>query len=276
MNIGFTSVDDFGLPRTAELLTRAFADYHVKVAFTEADLKQEVRVDSVVLAESLVAALEGEPAGVALIARRGRTSRLAAMAFVPEARRRGAGRALMDRLMTEARARGDQRMVLESIEQNTAAVRLYEVMGFQKLRRLVSFAGAAPAGLVPVPELTEAELRDVAAAVIRQDGEVGWPWQISGETIAQLSPPALGYALDGAWIALANPAAPTVTVRTLVVEGSERREERAVRLLHAVMSRHPAAGWRMGALWPEEFGHWFTRTGLVRQELSQWQMAREL
>jgi hypothetical protein len=65
-----------------------------------------------------------------------------------------------------------------------------------------------------------------------------------------------------------------VTIRALVVEGAERREARAVRLLRAVMARHPAAEWRMSSLWPEEFESWITGAGLVRQELSQWQMVR--
>ncbi|MDQ5980544.1 MAG: family N-acetyltransferase [Verrucomicrobiota bacterium] len=40
-------------------------------------------------------------------------------------------------------------------------------------------------------------------------------------------------------------------------------------------ARHPAKVWRISALWPEELAGWFNRAGLIRQELSQWQMARE-
>lgn len=276
MIIGYTTVANFGLPPAAELLTRAFADYFVKIPFTEAALRQTARMDQVDFTQSPVVLLDGEPAGAALMARRGPVSRVAGMALVPAARRRGAGRALMERLLAEARARGDRRMVLEVIEQNTAAVRLYEAMGFTKMRRLVGFSGPAPAGLAPVPELAEVNVRDVGAVVSRQDGAIGWPWQISGETIALLPPPAIGYELDGAWTALLNPAGPVVTIRTLAVEGSKRREERAGRLLHAGMARHPAESWRVSALWPEELSGCFTRAGLVRDELTQWQMAREL
>lgn len=276
MNIGYTTVADFGPPAAAALLARAFADYFLKIPFTPEALHHTARLDQVDFAQSPVVLLDGEPAGAALLARRGPESRVAGMALVPAARRHGVGRALMEWLLTEARARGDRRMVLEVIEQNIAAVRLYESVGFTRTRRLVGFAGPGPAGLVPVPELAEVNVREVAAVVSRQDGEIGWPWQISGETIALLPPPAIGYALDGAWTALLNPAGPVVTVRTLVVEGGERREERAVRLLHAVMARHPAEAWRVSALWPEELSGCFTRAGLVRQELTQWQMAREL
>jgi ribosomal protein S18 acetylase RimI-like enzyme len=276
MAIGFTSIGQFGLARTAELLTRAFTDYFVKIAFTEAVLRHAEESDGVNFAESPVVLLDGVPAGAALIARRGAESRLAGMAILPTARRQGVGRVLMERLLADARARGDRRMVLEVIAQNAAAVRLYEAMGFQRKRRLLGFAGPAPAGLRPVAELAEVGVSDVAAAIRRQP-VVDWPWQISGATIAQLPAPAAGYALDCAWTVVPNPSGPVAGFRTLVVEGAERREERAVRLLHAVMARHPTVTeWRMSALLPEEFGAWFTAAGLAQTELYQWQMERAL
>ncbi|WP_164975969.1 GNAT family N-acetyltransferase [Oleiharenicola lentus] len=277
MNVRFTSIEEFSPARTAELLTQAFADYFVKIPFTETGLRQMELSDSVDLARSPVMWLDGNPVGAALIARRGATSRLAGMALVPAARGRGAGRALMEQLFTAARNRGDQRLVLEVIEQNTAAVKLYEAVGFARIRRLVGFAGSSPAGLAAEPALVEAELREVAAAVTRLDDEVGWPWQISGPTLAQLAAPAKGYTLDGAWAVVLNPAGPVVGLRALAVDGKTDRERRAVRILRALMARHPAVtGWRMSALWPEEWATWFTGAGFARQELTQWQMAREL
>jgi len=65
-------------------------------------------------------------------------------------------------------------------------------------------------------------------------------------------------------------------LRGLAVDGNERREQRAARLLHAVMARHPAKEWRFSAIWPEELSGWFTRAELARTELSQWQMALPL
>lgn len=271
MPLEFISVSDFGLRQTAELMTHGFADYLVKVSATEAVLCSMARADSVDFAYSLVVRLDSEPVGAALIARRGWTSRLAGMAVVPTARGKGVGRALVERLIGESRARGDRQLVLEVIEQNTTAVRLYETTGFKRVRRLIGFAGQASSGLSLVPELAEMDLRAVAAAMIRE-GAVNWPWQLSGETIAQLTPPSAGYALDGAWLALSNLAGPTVSIRALVVEGEPRREERAARLLQAAMALHPGREWRMGALWPEELGDWMLRAGLARQAMSQWQM----
>jgi ribosomal protein S18 acetylase RimI-like enzyme len=276
MKVEYAPIAELGPGPAAEVLAQAFADYVVKIPFTEAMLRQMMQLDSVDLAQSLVVRLDGEPVGAALIARRGPVSRLAGMAFVPVARRRGLGRALMERLISDARARGDRRMVLEVIEENTAAVRLYEEAGFKPKRRLMGFAGPAPDGLVPEPKLAATSLCEVAAAMSRLDAAVDWPWQISGETIAHLPPPARGYTLDGAWIAVVNPAGPTAGFRALAVEGGADREKRAGRLLRAVMARHPAKEWRMSALWPEELAGWFAGSGLGRHELTQWQMIRNL
>lgn len=276
MKVGFSTIAALGPGPAAQVLARAFADYLVKLPVSEALLRQMQQTDGVDFAHSLVVTLDGEPAGAALIARRGAVCRLAGMALVPEARQRGLGRVMMERLLADARARGDARMVLEVIEQNTAAVRLYEAMGFTRRRRLVGFAGPGAAASGPEPALADAGLGEVAAQVSRMEAEVEWPWQISGDTVARLPAPACGHALDGAWVALQNPAGPTIGVRALAVDGPERREERAARLVRAVMARHPAENWRIGALWPEELAGWFAGTGLVRQELTQWQMGREL
>ncbi|MFA6134865.1 MAG: GNAT family N-acetyltransferase [Phycisphaerae bacterium] len=275
MFLEFIPVSDFGLPQTADLMTRGFADYLVKISATEAVLWSMARADSVGFAESRVVRLNGEPVAAALIARRGWASRLAGMAVVPAARGKGVGRALVEKLLEEARTREDHQLVLEVIEQNTAAMRLYEATGFQRVRRLVGFAGPAPGGLAPVPELAAVDLRAVASALTREQS-VNWPWQISGETIAQLAPPAAGYMLDGAWLALSNTAGPAVSIRALVVEGVTHREDRAARLLRAAMARHPAREWRISALWPEELGGWMLGAGLARQAMSQWQMEQGL
>ncbi len=260
---------DFGVEPSAEVLARAFDDYLVKIPFSGPMLLNLARTDSIDLALSCVVLSSGAPVAGALIARRGWTNRLAAMAIVPGARRSGIGRALVTRLLEEARARGDRRMVLEVIEQNTAAVELYRNAGFNTIRRLIGYAGPPP----PVDEvasgLIEADLRDVGAAVTRH-APPDFPWQLSGETIAQLAPPAVGYRLNDSWIAITDPAQPVVAIRAL--EGPE-----AIALVRAVIGRHPSKSeWRFNPIWPEELSGILDPLGLPRTALSQWQMQRAL
>jgi ribosomal protein S18 acetylase RimI-like enzyme len=141
MNLEFPSMIDYGLERAAEVLARGFEDYFVRIPSTAGILLNMARADSVDLASSCVFVRDGAAVGAALIARRGWTTRLAGMAIIPEARRTGVGRAAVVYLLAEGKARSDRTMVLEVIEQNTAAVELYRACGFKEIRRLVGFAG---------------------------------------------------------------------------------------------------------------------------------------
>ena len=144
MNLDLESVLDYGLDRALDLLNRGFCDYVVPIELDAAELHQMVVQDSIDVSSSRVLLRDGQPAGIALIARRGWTARLAAMALVPGARGAGLGRWLMERLIDEARARGERAMVLEVIEQNEPAVRLYNRCGFCTVRRLVGAVASPP------------------------------------------------------------------------------------------------------------------------------------
>jgi len=269
----FPSVADFGLDRAAEVLTRGFSDYFVPIVSNPGMLLQMARGDSVDLTVSRVILRDGVAAGVALVARRGWTCRLAGMAIVPEARRTGAGRAVVGYLLDEARGRGERSMVLEVIEQNEPAVKLYEACGFKKTRRLLGYAGpGVPDATVPAG-LAEVDLRDMAE-VVTHDSLRDLPWQLSGETLAQLTPPHVAFRLNGSWVALSNPASPQITIRGLVTEHVVQGQGRAAALLRAVMGKFPGKTWRLPALWPEELGSVIADAGLTLTPLSQWQMER--
>ena len=281
MNLEFPSFSEYGLERAAAVLARAFEDYFVRIPSTLDVLFSAARVDSVDLASSRIFLRDGAAVGGALIARRGWTSRLAGMAIVPEARRSGVGRAAVLHLLAEAKARDDRTMVLEVIEQNSAAVELYRACGFKEIRRLIGFAGpAAPSSALP-PDLFEIDLREIAGAVIRY-GLPDLPWQLSGETLAQLTPPSVAYKLDGAWIALTDPSQPVVTIRGLIAEptigdGTPPCRDREAALLRAVMAKHPGKEeWRFSAVWPEELAAVIAPAGLPRSPLTQWQMQRQV
>jgi len=276
MNLEFTSIVEFGKAPAAELLTQAFADYIIKLALTPEALDRLGRSEGLDFLASQVLFADAIPVGAALIARRGQISRLAGMALLPRARQHGLGRLFMERLLADARAREDKRMELEVIEQNAAAVRLYEKTGFTRRRRLLGFSRATPEGVASEPAPAVVDLQEVAAVVASLGGEMDWPWQIAGDAVAQRSPLACGYMLEGAWAAVVNPDGPTAIIRALAVVGTEDAAGRAGRLLLAVMARCPAKEWCMSALWPEELSAWFTTAGFNRQEITQWQMVRKI
>ena len=267
---------DFGVDRSAQVLYRAFEDYIVRIPFNAAMLFNLVRADSVDLSVSRVVVRNGAAVAAALIARRGWTCRLAAMGIVPEVRRTGLGRSLVLQLLDEAKTRGDRTMILEVMEQNIAAVELYHACAFETIRRLIGFAGPPPPVDDVPADITEVDLREVADVVTRY-GLRDLPWQLSGETIAQLAPPAVGYRLNGAWIALADPAQPVVAVRALIAEPAARNLDREADLLRAVMAKYPGkTEWRFNPVWPEELADIIAPVGLPRMALTQFQMQRAI
>lgn len=274
MAIAYRSVLDHGIESAAALMTRGFADYFVPISLSAPGLLGMVRQDSVDLGESRVIFIEEDPVGVALIARRGWTSRLAAMAIVPEARSRGVGEACVRHLMAEAVARGARSMVLEVIEQNERAARLYERCGFRTLRRLVGYDGTPNVEGIPAA-VVECDVRDVARALMAH-GPDDLPWQLSAETLAQATPPGLGYRNEASFVAITDPTAPRVAVRALVTLPEARRRGSATALLRSVFARHAGREWRVLAVWPETDAVIFERFGLARAKLSQWQMSAAL
>lgn len=276
MNLDYTSVFEFGLERAAPLLNRGFADYFVKFKFDVPALLASARVDGVDFGLSRVVSMDGEPVGVAHIARRGWTSRLAGMCIVPEARGRKVGFAFMNQLLLEARARGDRGMELEVIEQNPAAVRLYESVGFLKMRRLTGHAGspAAEPG-PPAVTLDEIDTREFAR-LVAVHGFPDIPWQISAATLVHLGPPAVALRGGAAAALITDPSAPQIVIRGLLTEAAARGCGHALALVRALMAGYPGKSWRVPAFFPEEMGCIFEQAGLARTELSQWQMMKPL
>lgn len=275
MPFAFPSVLDFGLEPSAQVFTRGFSDYFVPIASSPAILLGMARADSVDLTASRVAVLDGKPVAAALIARRGWTSRLAGMAVVPEARKSGVGKTLMAHLLAEAKTRGERTMVLEVIEQNAPAVRLYEGCGFQKIRRLIGHAGRPEAPANATAILEEIDPRELAA-IVSEQGLPDLPWQISPETIAHATPPAVAFRFGASAVLLTNPAAEVIGIRALVTRREQRGRGSSLALLRAVMARYPGKEWRASAIFPEEMGEAFIAAGLTRTPLSQWQMTRVL
>ncbi|MDP1546663.1 MAG: GNAT family N-acetyltransferase, partial [Anaerolineales bacterium] len=197
MTLSLTPASNFPIPTLADLMTRGFEGYFVPVNITEAALHTMLRRDGVDLTSSRVLMKEDEPIGVAFIARRGWTSRLAAMGITSHARNGGVGTWAMEQLIEEAKSRGEKEMILEVIEQNTAGVKLYEKAGFTKVRRLVGYKLGNPQS-ESAHALEEIDIRDLARQVTYH-GLKDLPWQLSGTTIMQHTPPSRAFRLNDAY-----------------------------------------------------------------------------
>ena len=265
---------EYGLQESVDLLNLGFSDYFVHIELSLPVFLNMTRVDGLDLGSSRIIYLEDEAVGIALIARRGWTSRLAAMSLSPASRGRGAGRAAMDLLLIEASARRDRSMVLEVIESNTPAVRLYQACGFKIERHLTGFQGNSPQ-LIKAASLEEVDIREVARRVTMY-GMENLPWQISGESLSQAGSPGKAYRLEDADIVISNPDAEQVAIRSVIVHPAARRQGQATRLIQAVFAEFPDKIWTIPAICPDEIGSLFEKVGFRRDTLSQFQMRKEI
>jgi ribosomal protein S18 acetylase RimI-like enzyme len=246
----------------------------VPIAFTPAVLARGVRVHGLDLGTSRVVYRDDVPIGIALLAHRGWTTRLAAMGIAAASRHAGTGQWLLERILAEGRQRGDRRFVLEVITDNRPAFRVYEKAGFAIQRRLLGYQGRDLAG-ASAQGVEEVDVLDVARLVV-QEGMPDLPWQVSGETVAQLGPPAVAFRLGDAFAVL-EPQETQVELLGLVVRPQARRRGEATRLLRALIALHAGKSWKIAARVPEEIPpSLFTRLGFVPEPLSQWQMVLNL
>src|SRR5436190_6427971 len=204
MDFDVKPASDYPLPDLTQLLNLSFEKYLVPITFTLSQFLTMIRKDSVDLSASRVLLADDQPSGVALIARRGWTSRLAAMGVIQSLRGKRAGTWFMQKLIEAAHERNDCEMLLEVIEQNEYAVRLYQRCGFQTVRRLIGFQRQNASETTELP-LKEMDLL-TAGRFIAHYGLVDLPWQLAGETIAHMNPPARAYGseLDCVWIFKSN------------------------------------------------------------------------
>lgn len=191
---------ELSVAELAELFTRAYEGYYVPVAVDERVMQYMIDAWDIDLSRSRV-----EPGrGFCNLGVRGERGWIGGVGVVPEARRHGVGRALMEAVLELA----PPTVTLEVLEQNEPATRLYESLGFEHTRILEVWS-VAETPLVAAASVEPAPL-----------GGQGLPWQREDASL----PPG-GYErfeLDGGAILVRNGN---------VLQLAARDEEAAVALL---------------------------------------------
>lgn len=274
MNLSLPPASSHPIPFLADLMTRSFEGYLVPINITEPVMYTMIRRDGIDLTASRILMRDNEPVGLAMIARRGWTSRLAAMGIITSARSSGVGTWAMEQLIAEAKARSEKEMLLEVIEQNTAGVKLYEKVGFTKLRRLIGFKLENPQVESDV-EIEEIDIREVARQVTYH-GLKDLPWQLSGTSIMQHTPPSRAFKINDAYCLISNTDVTDVAISSVLVKARSRGAGLSAVLLRALFAKFPGKIWHVSPIYPEEMGFIFEHVGMQRESLSQWQMVLDL
>ena len=173
----------FSVEELAALFTRGYEGYFVPIQVDAATMSAYIESWDIDLERSRIALVDDAPAGIANLAVRGERGWIAGIGVVPEARRRGIGRALMKAIL----AQSPPIVSLEVIDKNASAIALYQQLGFQVRRTLEVWTLYA--------EFESIATQEVAVAPLSQSD---LPWQRADES---LPPEAIRLDLaDGAVI----------------------------------------------------------------------------
>jgi ribosomal protein S18 acetylase RimI-like enzyme len=262
----------------ADALTRSFEGYVMPVNVSARGYEHRFRPENVDPFASYVYLRETRPVAVVLVARRGWTSRIAAMAVAPEARGRGVGKRIMQGVIGEAVERCDRSVLLEVFEHNSPAVNLYKRLKFKPLRRLVGYH-REPDGVVPdaAGPLSELDPLDFARVVARE-GEPGLPWMLTAETLSGAVSPARAFHLDHrAYALIGDPHADVIRLTALVVPRAGRRDGWGTCLMQSLYAEYPDKAWSIPQIVPEGLAtEFFTRSGWTLQDTNQLEMVLDL
>lgn len=163
------------------LFGRAYEGYSVPMHVDEAMLRMMIEVNDEDLDSSVVLLDGAEPVAVALLAVRAPLGWVGGMGVPASHRRRGLGRAVMEALISNARARGLREVWLEVLEQNDSARALYDRLGFREERRVEVWS------IPPASEATPESWSIEDSAAPEGPSLERDPWQRAAATRAHLA-----------------------------------------------------------------------------------------
>jgi ribosomal protein S18 acetylase RimI-like enzyme len=272
------SAAQFPLAGLAELFNASFAGYVIPLELSPDLLAERVANEDIDLSLSRVVVRGGEELGLALISRRGRESRLAAMGIRTEARSAGAGRFLLAHVLRDARQREDRRMRLEVFESNAPARTLYEGSGFTIIRRLVGYELARPNGGHVAFKLDEIDPAQFARQLGLFTLPAALPWQLEPATLSAPPRSARCFTLEQkSFVYVSGVTDKAVAIRGLLTVPSERGKGHARRLLNGLAAVFPDRAFSVPTLIPEDLTPpFFTSLGFVKSDLTQVEMSLDL
>lgn len=254
----------------AAILTSCFEGYLTPFTIQGDAFTARFAAEDVSLNDSIVWLKEGQPVALALIARRGQTSRLAAFAIRPALRGQGLGKRCIQQLIDAARARGDKTFSLEVIAGNTGGIALYQRMGFTIQQPLLGFHASISPATKPVGELIEIDPLLMARKMMT-DVHHQLPWLSAAETLYKLSGTA--YVINDVAYGMVIPGEPT-KLRMLYVEPEARRRGEAKNLLMSLREKFGSLS--TAAAIPGSLSSLFLGSGFSEEPIKQYEMSQLL
>jgi hypothetical protein len=165
-------------------------------------------------------------------------------------------------------------MILEVIEQNPPAVKLYQRYGFNSLGRLLGWRGKYRGTPSHGKEPTEISVLD--ATCFHSDPDYpGLPWQVSRHAAAKVAG-GRAFALGQIGVIIGDTR--VTPVRLHGFPGADGANWESLReLVQALLVKFPGTEFYAPPIFPEEFGEQIFRpTGFEQEKLSQFLMRKDL
>ena len=136
LEIETVPADQFTYAQLTDYYNQTRVDYLVPMPMNERKLREYCRVYDLDLALSSVAMLGDEALGLIMIGVRGDTTWVTRLGVVPNGRKKGVGRKLMEQLIHNSRQIGAKKIMLDVIKNNVPAHRLFSSLGFKETREM--------------------------------------------------------------------------------------------------------------------------------------------
>ncbi|MGC9347959.1 MAG: GNAT family N-acetyltransferase [Anaerolineae bacterium] len=128
---------EFDIDTLTNAYNQARVDYIVPMPMNSARLQEYVDNYDVDLTRSVVAMLDDDILGLAMLGVRSDHTWITRLGVLPNSRRMGAGEAMMRYCIAQSRDLGVDHIILEVIENNVPAHRLFRKLGFEETRDLL-------------------------------------------------------------------------------------------------------------------------------------------
>jgi ribosomal protein S18 acetylase RimI-like enzyme len=240
----FIPAAEFGRSELTALWNRAYENYFVPIAFTEALFERHLRRANADLALSRVLAPDGALHGISLAGRRQGRAYLAGFGIAGAQRGQGLARELLEAQLSVLRDAGMDEVILEVIEQNPARM-LYRKAGFAELRPLVVLEGTLAQGRAFAGVALDAASLASAHALCSANTRPTWRREIPTvlDAVAAERAVALGVKRSGAVVGYAVYLEAGAT--SALLDAGALDEPAASDLLDALACARTGTTWRL-------------------------------
>lgn len=173
----------FTIEQLTEIYNQTRVDYLVPMPMNVVRLAEYIAAYDVDLDRSVVAIQDDEMLGVAMLGLRKERAWITRLGVLPNTRRHGTGKALMNGLLDQASESGIDFSMLEVIKNNTPAHQLFLKLGFYEVGELLVLR-RSPVIPPPDPIVADAQRLERADALVLVARDRGTqPWTNQSETL---------------------------------------------------------------------------------------------